>query len=92
LPRRLPTLAGYRCRATRLDDPTIARCTATAEVRKAQRQVARFNALAGAAAPETAKMDPGHVVRLQNLQEVQEAGLLSGEEYPAKRAEIIASL
>jgi hypothetical protein len=37
-------------------------------------------------------MDPGHVVRLQNLQEVQEAGLLSGEEYPAKRAEIIASL
>jgi len=55
-------------------------------------EVARFNALAGAAAPETAKMDPGHVVRLQDRQEVQEAGLLSGEEYAAKRAEIIASL
>jgi len=62
------------------------------EIRKAQKQVARFNALADAAAPETAKMDPGHVVRLQNLQELREAGLLSREEYDAKRAEIIASL
>jgi len=62
------------------------------EIRKAQRHVARFNALADAAAPEAAKVDPGHAVRLQNLQELREAGLLSREEYAAKRAEIIASL
>ena len=37
-------------------------------------------------------MDPGQAVRLQNLQALQEAGLLGGEEYAAKRAEIIASL
>jgi hypothetical protein len=62
------------------------------EIRKARGQVARFNALADAAAPEAAKLDPGHVVRLQNLQELRETGLLSREEYAAKRAEIIASL
>jgi len=62
------------------------------EVRKAQKQVARFNALAGAAASEATEMDPGHVVRLQNLHGRREAGLLSREEYAAKRAEIIASL
>jgi len=62
------------------------------EIRKAQKQVARFNVLAGTAAPETTKVDPGHVVKLQNLQELREAGLLSWEEYAAKRAEIIASL
>jgi hypothetical protein len=62
------------------------------EVRKAQKQVARFNALADAAAPESTEMDPGHVVRLQNLQELREAGLLSREEYTAQRADIIASL
>jgi hypothetical protein len=37
-------------------------------------------------------MDPGQVVRLQNLQGLKEAGLLSREEYAVKRAEIIASL
>jgi hypothetical protein len=63
-----------------------------AEVRKAQKQVARFNVLAGTAPPESTKMDPGHVVQLQNLHELREAGLLSREEYAAKRAEIIASL
>ena len=35
---------------------------------------------------------PGDVVKLQDLQELREAGLLSWEEYAAKRAEIIASL
>ena len=65
---------------------------ANSEVRKAQSQAARFNALAGTAAPEITKMDPGHVVKLQNLRELQEAGLLSQEEYAVKRAEIIASL
>jgi hypothetical protein len=62
------------------------------EVRAAQEQVAQFNALAGTAAPETTTMDPGHVVKLQNLRALREAGLLSQEEYAAKRAEIIASL
>jgi hypothetical protein len=62
------------------------------EVRKAQEEAARFNALAGTAAPETIMMDPGHAVKLQNLRELREAGLLSQEEYTAKRAEIIASL
>jgi len=62
------------------------------EIRKAQKQVARFNVLAGTAAPEPTNMDPGHVVKLQNLQGLREAGLLSWEEYAAKRAEIIASL
>jgi hypothetical protein len=62
------------------------------EVRAAQEQVAQFNALAGTAAPETTTMDPGHVVKLQNLRALLEAGLLSQEEYAAKRAEIIASL
>jgi hypothetical protein len=62
------------------------------EVRAAQEQVARFNALAGTVAPETIKMDPGHVVKLQNLRALRDAGLLSQEEYAAKRAEIIASL
>jgi hypothetical protein len=62
------------------------------EVRKAQKQAARFNALAGTAAPETTKLDPGHVVKLQNLQELAAAGLLSEQEYAAKRAEIITSL
>ena len=63
------------------------------EVREAQKQVGQFNALAGTAAPPgTAGMDAGHVARLQNLQELREAGLMSQEDYDAKRAEIIASL
>ena len=62
------------------------------EVHEAQEQAARFNALADAAAAETTEMDPGQVVRLQNLQGLREAGLLSREEYAVKRAEIIASL
>jgi len=85
--------------ATALDAKTVADAAAhihalcgNTEIRKAQKQVARFNVLAGTAAPEPTNMDPGHVVKLQNLQELREAGLLSWEEYAAKRAEIIASL
>jgi len=61
------------------------------EICKAQKQAARFNALAGAAAPGTTEMNAGHVTRLQNLQELWEAGLLSQQEYDTRRAEIIAS-
>jgi Short C-terminal domain len=62
------------------------------EVRAAQKQIVQFKALAGTAAPETIKTDAGHAARLQQLQELREAGLLSQEEYDAKRAEIIASI
>jgi hypothetical protein len=62
------------------------------EIRAAQKQVMQFNRLAGTAAPEISKMNTGHAARLRELQELWEAGLLSQEEYDAKRAEIIASI
>ena len=62
-------------------------------VREAQKQVVQFNALAGAAAgpaaTETA-IDPA--VRLRKLQELLDAGLVTQEEYDAKRTEIINSI
>lgn len=61
------------------------------EVREAQKQVVQFNALARSA-PETTKTDNDLAARLQKLQELREAGMLSQEEYDAKRAEIIASI
>jgi len=62
------------------------------EIRAAQKQVMQFNTLAGTAAPETSTMNAGRAGRLRELQELWEAGLLSQEEYDAKRAEIIASI
>jgi hypothetical protein len=62
------------------------------EVREAQKQVVQFNALAGGARPESGKTDTGPAVRLRKLEELREAGLLSQEEYAAKRAEIISSI
>lgn len=62
------------------------------EVREAQKQIVQFNALAGTAAPEVTKRDNEQAARLQKLQELREAGLLSHEEYDAKRTEIIASI
>ena len=64
----------------------------SSEIRVAQKQVMRFNTLAGTAAPEMSRMNTGHAARLRELQELWEAGLLSQEEYDAKRAEIIASI
>jgi membrane protease subunit (stomatin/prohibitin family) len=61
------------------------------EVREAQKQVVQFNALARSA-PETTKTDNDLTARLQKLQELREAGMLSQEEYDTKRAEIIASI
>ena len=62
-------------------------------VREAQKQVVQFNAMAGAAtpanAPETGS-DPA--VRLRKLQELLDAGLLTQDEYEAKRTEIINSI
>jgi hypothetical protein len=64
----------------------------SSEIRVAQKQIMQFNTLAGTAAPEISKMNAGHAARLRELQELWEAGLLSQEEYDAKRAEIIASI
>jgi len=61
-------------------------------IRAAQNQVTQFNTLAGTAAPEISTMNAGHAARLRELQELWEAGLLSQQEYDAKRAEIIASI
>ena len=62
------------------------------EIRAAQKQIMQFNTLAGTAAPEISPMNAGRAARLRELQELWEAGLLSQEEYDAKRAEIIASI
>ena len=62
-------------------------------VREAQKQVVQFNALAGAAAPPAtpeAAIDPA--VRLRKLQELLDAGLVTQEEFEAKRTQIINSI
>jgi hypothetical protein len=61
------------------------------EVREAQKQVVQFNAFANVT---TAVIEPDndHTSRLRKLQEIREAGLLSQEEYEAKRADLIASI
>jgi hypothetical protein len=64
----------------------------SSELRVAQKQVMQFNTLAGTAAPEISTMNARHAGRLRELQELWEAGLLTQEEYDAKRAEIIASI
>jgi hypothetical protein len=64
-------------------------------VREAQKEVVRFNAMAGAAAPVVpAVSDTGSdpAVRLRKLQELVDAGLLTQDEYQTKRAEIINSI
>jgi Short C-terminal domain len=62
-------------------------------VREAQKQVVQFNAMASAAtpaaAPETSS-DPA--TRLRKLQELLDAGLLTQDEYEAKRTEVINSI
>jgi len=62
-------------------------------VREAQKQVVQFNALAGVSVPSAATdtaIEPA--VRLRKLQELLDAGLVTKEEYEAKRAEIINSI
>jgi hypothetical protein len=62
-------------------------------VRDARRQCIEFNALAGSAAPAvTGDTGPNHAVRLQKLQDLLAAGLLSQEEFDIKRAQIIDSI
>jgi hypothetical protein len=70
-----------------------------AEVREAQKQTVEFNARSGVPQPEATVSAPAatgmgddHAARLRKLQELRDAGLLSPEEYEAKRAEIIASI
>jgi hypothetical protein len=62
-------------------------------VREAQKQVVQFNALAGGSVPSTATetaFEPA--VRLRKLQELLDSGLVTKEEYEAKRAQIINSI
>lgn len=64
-------------------------------VRLAQREAAEFNALAMAAdnlARQSAGSDGDPANRLRKLDELRTAGLLTEEEYAAKRAEIIDTL
>lgn len=61
------------------------------EVREAQKQVVQFNAFSGSTAT-VIEANNNHTSRLRKLQELREAGLLSQEEYEAKRTEIIASI
>jgi hypothetical protein len=61
-------------------------------VREAQKQVVQFNALAGAVAPAITEAASDPAVRLRKLQELLDTGLVTQEEYEAKRAEIINSI
>ena len=61
-------------------------------VREAQKQVVQFNALASATAPAATEVGSDPAVRLRKLQELRDAGLLTSEEYEAKRADIIKSI
>lgn len=61
-------------------------------VREAQRQVLQFNALAAASAPAASEPGSDPAARLQKLQELLDSGLLTQEEYDAKRADIIDSI
>lgn len=58
-------------------------------VREAQKQVVQFNALAGASAQAATETVIDPTARLRKLQELLDAGLLTQEEYEAKRTEII---
>lgn len=61
-------------------------------VRDAQLDAVQFNALAGATSPPTPGNDSDPAARLRRLKELLEAGLVSQEEYDAKRADIIESI
>jgi Short C-terminal domain len=61
-------------------------------VRAAQKDAVQFNALAGASAPAAAEPESDPATRLRKLQELRDAGLLTQDEYEAKRAEIINSI
>jgi len=61
-------------------------------VRKAQKQVVQFNALAGASAHKAAETATDPAVKLRKLRELRNADLLSQEEYETKRAEVIKSI
>jgi Short C-terminal domain len=60
-----------------------------AVVREAQKQAVQFNALAGVSAPAAAEDEGDPAARLRKLQELRDAGLLTQDEYDAKRAEVI---
>jgi hypothetical protein len=61
-------------------------------VREAQLQVVKFNALAGASAAPAPETTSDPAARLRQLRELLDEGLLSQNEYDAKRTEVINSL
>ena len=64
-------------------------------VSEGQKQAMRFDALGGAVTPGTSQALPepaDPAARLLRLQELRDAGLLTADEYQAKRAEILESL
>lgn len=68
----------------------------TGAIRAAQRDALKFNALVGSASapvmPQPASNPPTPRERLVELTRLHEEGLLTDEEYQAKRAEIISQL
>jgi hypothetical protein len=62
------------------------------QVREARKQTVQFNALAGTAAPPAEETTSDPAAKLRKLQELLDEGLLSREEYEAKRAQIINSI
>jgi Short C-terminal domain len=61
-------------------------------VREARKQAVQFNALAGTASSPAQEASSDPAAKLRKLQELLDAGLLSQEEYEAKRAQIISSI
>ena len=64
-------------------------------VSEGQEQAMQFDALAGAVTPGTSQAPPepaDPAARLRKLQDLRDAGLLTADEYQAKRAEILESL
>ena len=61
-------------------------------VRAARKECMQFNVLASSSVQTPAPLQGDPAEKLQKLQELREAGLITQEEYEAKRAEIISSL
>lgn len=59
---------------------------------EAQKQVVQSNTHASTQAPRTNETESDPMAKLRKLQELREAGLLSQDEYEAKRSEVIDSI
>jgi Short C-terminal domain len=61
-------------------------------VRQARKECVQFNAQAGSATSAVPASNGDPAVKLQKLQELRDSGLLSQQEYDAKRTEVIDSI